>query len=191
MNIKSSQFVKSSVNLSQCPSNGLPEYAFIGRSNVGKSSLINAITNNKNLCKTSSMPGKTLTINHFLINDSFYIVDLPGYGFAKIGLKERQHLDNMISSYIINRKELRKLYVLLDSRHDLMNIDAIFIENVLDLDLEVAFVLTKADKLTTSKISAQLKNFGSALKALGAPDDMEIFCTSAEKKYGLENFVFD
>ncbi len=148
MIINNAEFVTSSAKLSQCPNTKLPEFAFIGRSNVGKSSFINLLTNNKNLTKTSSTPGKTLLINHFLINKSFYIVDLPGYGYAKISKREREKLEFMISNYIIKRKELERLFILVDARHKPMDIDLIFIENVIDINVPFDIIMTKCDKVS-------------------------------------------
>ncbi|MGI6718556.1 MAG: ribosome biogenesis GTP-binding protein YihA/YsxC [Bacteroidales bacterium] len=148
MIIKSAEFVTSSVKLSQCPNTNLPEFAFIGRSNVGKSSFINLLTNNNKLSKTSSTPGKTLLINHFLINNSFYIVDLPGYGYAKISKTEREKLEIMISNYIIKRHSLSRLFILIDARHEPMNIDLIFIENIIDINVPFDIIMTKCDKVS-------------------------------------------
>ena len=118
MNITSATYIGSKPNHTQCPNDGRPEYAFIGRSNVGKSSLINALTGRKNLALTSSTPGKTMCINHFLINEQWYIVDLPGYGYAQRGKKEVEKLKTMISSYVLEREQLTCLFVLIDIRHD-------------------------------------------------------------------------
>ena len=128
MIIKSATFVISNTNPAKCPDSTLPEYAFIGRSNVGKSSLINMLTGIKNLAMTSSKPGKTLLINHFLINEQWHLVDLPGYGYAKIGKDGRERLEAMIQSYISQRKQLINLFVLIDSRHEPQKIDFEFME---------------------------------------------------------------
>ncbi len=196
MIIKQAEFSRSSDRVSQCPDDNLPEFAFIGRSNVGKSSLINALVNNKNLCKTSSTPGKTRLINHFLINKEWYIVDLPGYGFAKVPQSERNKIERMISSYIIDRKQLRKLFILLDSRHEMMKIDSIFIDNVLDLNLPVAFVLTKCDKLSNAAVDRSVASFQKLLTKLfdgrgetSRSDKPEIIPTSAERKSGIDTLL--
>ena len=185
MIIKSAEFICSSPAIVNCPTTGLPEFAVIGRSNVGKSSLINALTNNKNLCKTSGKPGKTRLINHFLINKEWYLVDLPGYGFAKIPMNERKRLDQLISSYIINRKELKKLFILVDSRHEPMKIDMIFIENFIDLKISFAIVMTKCDKISTSVIKSNQKVLLDKISGIYYKD-LEIIPTSSEKKSGMD-----
>jgi GTP-binding protein len=135
-----------------CPKDNKPEYAFIGRSNVGKSTLINMLCNNKKLAKTSSTPGKTLLINHFLINDEWYIVDLPGYGYAKTTKSQKQIIEKMISSYILQRVQLTNVFVLIDIRHEMQTIDKEFIDWLGVSNIPFSIVFTKSDKLSVSKV---------------------------------------
>ncbi len=147
MKIKSAEFEISNTDFRKCPENGKPEYAFIGRSNVGKSSLINMLTNHKGLAKTSATPGKTLLINHFLINDEWYIVDLPGYGYARRGKDEREKLAKIIKSYILGREQMTNLFVLVDSRHEPQKIDVEFLQWLGENGVPFSIVFTKMDKL--------------------------------------------
>lgn len=147
MDIKKSEFTISSATVAQCPQTDLPEYAFIGRSNVGKSSLINMLCNHKGLAKTSATPGKTLLINHFIINNEWYIVDLPGYGFAKRSKTVQDKLRRMIESYILQRKQLVNLFVLVDIRHEQQKIDREFVDWLGQSGIPFAIVFTKADKV--------------------------------------------
>ncbi len=141
-----SEFVKSSAKLSECPKPDMPEYAFIGRSNVGKSSLINMLTSRKKLAKISSKPGKTQLINHFLIDNSWYLVDLPGYGWAQVSKKEKAAWKLMIDEYIFQRQNLATVFVLVDSRHEPQKIDIEFINTLGEQGVPFAILLTKADK---------------------------------------------
>ena len=188
MEIKKSVFTVSSSRLSMCPNDNKAEYAFIGRSNVGKSSLINMLCNHKNLAKTSSMPGKTLLINHFLINDEWFLVDLPGYGYAKRSKNERQKLEQMISSYILQREQLVNVFVLIDIRLEPQLIDLEFI-NWLGLSaIPFAIVFTKADKLSASKVNANAKKYMEKLSETW--EELPIyFITSAEKKTGRDEVL--
>lgn len=147
MEINRSEFTISSADISQCPKDNKAEYAFIGRSNVGKSSLINMLCNHKGLAKTSSTPGKTLLINHFIINNEWYLVDLPGYGFAKRSKTVQKKLEQMISSYILQRQQLINLFVLIDIRHDPQKIDMEFISWLGQSGIPFSIVFTKADKI--------------------------------------------
>lgn len=156
MVIHDAQFVISSVDYRQCPQDGKPEYAFIGRSNVGKSSLINMLTNRKSLAKTSSTPGKTLLINHFLINNEWYLVDLPGYGYARKGKKERDRLKKIIEGYVLGRSQMTLLFVLIDSRHEPQKIDLAFIDRLGENGIPFALVFTKSDKLSAGKLQTQI-----------------------------------
>ena len=147
MNIKSATFEISNTDVRKCPPGNKPEYAFIGRSNVGKSSLINMLTNKNGLAKTSSTPGKTLLINHFLINDAWYIVDLPGYGYAQRGKESREKLKHIIQSYILGRAQMTNLFVLVDSRHKPQKIDLEFMQWLGENEVPFSIVFTKMDKL--------------------------------------------
>lgn len=151
MKINSSEYIISSSTVSQCPTGDRPEFAFIGRSNVGKSSLINMLCNNKGLAKTSAIPGKTLLINHFLINREWFIVDLPGYGYAKRSKSVQKKLEQMISQYILMRPQLVNVFVLIDIRHEQMKIDREFIDWLGESRIPFSVVFTKADKLSKSK----------------------------------------
>lgn len=147
MNIKTAKFVISNTDFRKCPADVKPEYAFIGRSNVGKSSLINMLTQRTGLAKTSSTPGKTLLINHFLINDSWYLVDLPGYGYARRGKDEREKLQAIIRGYIMGRAQMTNLFVLVDSRHEPQKIDLEFMQWLGEQQVPFSIVFTKMDKL--------------------------------------------
>jgi GTP-binding protein len=150
MVIRSASFVTSSAKISQLPAPDFPEYAFIGRSNVGKSSLINMLVSRKGLAKISGSPGKTQTINHFIINESWYLVDLPGYGYAKVSRKTRDQWDNLFSSYIRMRENLISLFVLIDARHEPMASDLAFMERLALSGVPFARVFTKTDKLSSA-----------------------------------------
>lgn len=154
MTINSSEYVISSPVVSMCPKDDKPEYAFIGRSNVGKSSLINMLCRHKNLAKTSSTPGKTLLINHFIINKEWYLVDLPGYGFAKRSKTVQKKIEQMVSSYILQREQLVCTFVLIDIRHDPQQIDREFIDWLGESGIPFAIIFTKADKLSVPKTRA-------------------------------------
>ena len=154
MTINSSEYVISSPVVSMCPKDDKPEYAFIGRSNVGKSSLINMLCRHKNLAKTSSTPGKTLLINHFIINKEWYLVDLPGYGFAKRSKTVQKKIEQMVSSYILQREQLVCTFVLIDIRHDPQQIDRAFIDWLGESGIAFAIIFTKADKLSVPKARA-------------------------------------
>ena len=159
MVIRSSTYVISSPDYTLCPAPDRPEYAFIGRSNVGKSSLINMLTNNSHLAKTSGTPGKTQLINHFNINDEWYIVDLPGYGFAKVSQSERNRWEQMIENYLRKRETLVSVFVLIDSRHSPQKIDLEFLERLRKWDIPFSLVFTKADKENQRTVSQNVKSF--------------------------------
>ena len=169
MNIKNAEFIISNTDYKSCPAPQLPEYAFIGRSNVGKSSLINALANNNKLAKTSATPGKTQLINHFLINNTWYLVDLPGYGFAKTSKTKRANFEEMISQYLIYRTNLVCLFVLIDSRHKAQLIDQEFMQWLAIQKIAFAIVFTKGDKLgkNTPEITKDSRN-PSIVKINGA-----------------------
>ncbi|MDE6860747.1 MAG: ribosome biogenesis GTP-binding protein YihA/YsxC [Duncaniella sp.] len=188
MIINSARFAISNSNPSKCPSDKRHEYAFIGRSNVGKSSLINMLTGNSKLAKTSSTPGKTLLINHFLINDQWYIVDLPGYGFAKRGKEQREALEKMIRGYILNREEMTSLFVLIDSRHAPMKIDLEFINWLGENGVPFAIVFTKLDKM--GPVAGKKNVEAYCKKLLEEWEELPpVFLTSSEDKRGKEELL--
>ena len=163
MEIKAAEYLQSEVDWRKCPTPDKPEYAFIGRSNVGKSSLINMLTNNRNLAKTSSKPGKTQTINHFLINKTWYLVDLPGYGFAKTAKTNRERWKKMISDYLLHRENLQVVFVLVDSRLEPQQIDVDFINNLGENGIPFAIIFTKADKISTGKAMSNIQKLKNRL----------------------------
>ena len=183
MVIKTAEFIKSSGKWQECPEATLPEYAFIGRSNVGKSSLINAILNHKDLAKTSQTPGKTQLINHFIINESWYLTDLPGYGYARVSKTMRRDFEKLITNYILNRKNLVNLFVLVDVRHTPQQIDLEFIGWCGENGVPFSIAFTKADKIKPNTVLANVENYRNEL--LKTWEDLpEIYITSAEKKQG-------
>lgn len=159
MDIRTAEFVVSNTDVSKCPTGNLPEYAFIGRSNVGKSSLINLLTARKGLAMTSATPGKTMLINHFLINKNWYIVDLPGYGYAKRGQKGQEQIRTVIANYILRREQMTNLFVLIDCRHEPQPIDLDFMAWLGRHGIPFSIVFTKADKLTSGKLDKQVKTY--------------------------------
>jgi len=185
MRITEAKFAGSCAKAALKPSRKLPEFAFIGRSNVGKSSLINMLCGNKKLAKTSSTPGKTKLINHFLINDSWYLVDLPGYGFAKISKSERDGLRKMINDYIQNSEEMVLLFVLVDSRHDIQKIDIEFLSGLGENGIPFAIIFTKGDKLGPNALKAQIERDKEILSEWW--EEMPpMFSSSAESGMGRE-----
>ena len=164
MRISEAKFAGSSTRVCQKPRRRLPEFAFIGRSNVGKSSLINALCGNGRLALTSSTPGKTKLVNHFLINDSWYLVDLPGYGYAKAGRKGREQIAAVIDDYILNSEDLVLLFVLIDSRHDIGTLDRDFIARLGEEGIPFAIVMTKCDKQGPNVLAAQIERDMEILK---------------------------
>ena len=195
MRIQTASFAGSSVKLSGRPLRKLPEFAFIGRSNVGKSSLINMLctgaykeTKGNELAKTSSNPGKTICINHFLINDSWYIVDMPGYGYAKLGKQQREALAKMNNEYLSKSEELVNLFILIDSRHNLQGIDLEFLKSVGEAGIPFAIIFTKADKLGKNALPKQIENIKKEI--LEYWEEMPpYFVTSAEKGTGREEVI--
>lgn len=164
MEIKSAEFIISNTDVNKCPQHSMPEYAFIGRSNVGKSSLINMLTNRKGLAMTSATPGKTLLINHFLINKSWYLVDLPGYGYAKRGQKQQAELTRIINDYVLERPQLTSLFVLIDSRLEPQKIDVDFINWLGENAVPFGIIFTKADKLGRGKLGLNVQRFLDNMK---------------------------
>jgi len=183
MDIKSAQFVISNTDFNKCPAPVLPEYAFIGRSNVGKSSLINMLCVRKDMAKTSGKPGKTQLINHFLINQNWYLVDLPGYGYAQVSRDKRDKWDQFIKEYIVNRPNLMCMMVLIDARLEPQRVDLEFIQWLGENGIPFVMVFTKMDKLTKTKIAANLKNYKNEL-ATTWEIMPEMYYTSAEEKTG-------
>jgi len=171
-----------------CPQDTKPEYAFIGRSNVGKSSLINMLTNHKKLAKTSQTPGKTLLINHFIINKEWYLVDLPGYGFAKRSKKELARLDQMIRGYILQREQLVNVFVLVDVRLEAQAIDLEFINWLGESSVPFAIVFTKADKLTQNKVAQNVEAYKKKLSEIWE-ELPPIYITSSESRKGREELL--
>lgn len=183
MTFKTAEFIISSTDYKKCPPGDKPEYAFIGRSNVGKSSLINMLTNHKNLAKTSSTPGKTQLINHFLVDNQWYLVDLPGYGWAKVSKSKKQQWKKMITAYLLNRDNLYLLFILLDSRRLPQQLDMDFIHWSGENGIPLAIIFTKSDKISKNTMFAHRKAIESRLK-----EDWEelpkIFTSSATNKTG-------
>ncbi|MDO4224352.1 MAG: ribosome biogenesis GTP-binding protein YihA/YsxC [Bergeyella zoohelcum] len=188
MIIKNVDFVKSSGKWQECPEPNLPEYAFIGRSNVGKSSLINAMMNRKDLAKTSQTPGKTQLINHFLVNDEWFLTDLPGYGYAKVSKSIRKDFEKLITNYILNRKNLVNLFVLVDSRHTPQKIDIEFMQWCGESQIPFSIVFTKADKLKPNALKTNIEKYKTEL--LNYWEELpNLYTTSAEKKEGTEEIL--
>ncbi len=188
MKITSAKYIGSQSRADKCPTDGRPEYAFIGRSNVGKSSLINALTERKNLALTSSTPGKTMCINHFLINEDWYLVDLPGYGYAQRGKKAMEQLRQMISHYVLEREQLTCLFVLIDIRHDPQAADMGFLAFLGEHGVPFAIVFTKADKLKNAQIKPAVEKYLAALMEQWEELPPH-FITSASTKLGREELL--
>jgi len=188
MDIKSAEFIISNTDYLKCPDSKLPEYAFIGRSNVGKSSLINMLCNRKDLAMTSSRPGKTLLINHFLINKNWHLVDLPGYGYATAGKKMRDQLQDIIESYILNREQLTCLFLLIDCRHEPQKIDLEFMEWLGENGVPFSIVFTKLDKLTHAKGKSNVQTYKDKLSEQWE-ELPPIFLTSSEKRVGRDEIL--
>ncbi len=188
MEIKSAKFIISNTDIKKCPQDNKNEYAFIGRSNVGKSSLINMLTGKKSLAMTSATPGKTMLINHFLINDAWYLVDLPGYGYAQRGKDSRKQLKNIIESYILNRETMVNLFLLIDSRHKPQKIDKEFMQWLGENGVPFSLVFTKLDKLSSSAAKKAIEVYCDELK-----NDWEelppVFKTSSIDKRGRNELL--
>ena len=188
MEIKSAEFIISNTDVNKCPQHSMPEYAFIGRSNVGKSSLINMLTNRKGLAMTSATPGKTLLINHFLINKSWYLVDLPGYGYAKRGQKQQAELTRIINDYVLERPQLTSLFVLIDSRLEPQKIDVDFINWLGENAVPFGIIFTKADKLGRGKLGLNVQRFLDNMKEQWE-DLPPYFITSSLDKSGRDEVL--
>lgn len=186
--IKSAKFVISNTDIKKCPNDGKPEYAFIGRSNVGKSSLINALTGHRKLAMTSATPGKTLLINHFIVNDEWYLVDLPGYGYSKRSKVQNEQLQHIISNYILGREAMTLLFVLIDCRHEPQKIDLEFFQWLGENGVPFSIIFTKADKLTRSTLASNVAAYKTRLL-----EDWEelppVFVTSSETGVGREDLL--
>lgn len=188
MDIKEAKFIISNTDIKLCPTDGKPEYAFIGRSNVGKSSLINMITEKKDLAKTSGRPGKTQLINHFLINGDWYLVDLPGYGYAKASKTSRNQWEKFISEYLMKRETLINIFVLIDSRLEVQKIDLEFMTWCAEKQLPFSMVFTKIDKLSSSALQKNLAAYKKEM--LKYWEELPpVFTTSAESKFGREKLL--
>lgn len=186
--IKTAEFIKSSGKWQDCPDPVLPEYAFIGRSNVGKSSLINAMANKKDLAKTSQTPGKTQLINHFLINEEWYLTDLPGYGYAKVSKSLRKDFEKLITQYILNRTNLVNLFVLIDIRHSPQQIDLDFMQWCGESGIPFSIVFTKADKLRGNAAVKNTEEYRKKMEEFW--DELPpMYITSAEKKQGGDEIL--
>lgn len=188
MIVKDAKFIKSSPDYTLCPQTGLPEYAFIGRSNVGKSSLINMLTNRHKLAQVSSTPGKTVMINHFLINDEWYLVDLPGYGYAKTHKSKRNELKYMNENYILKREQLTLLFVLIDGRHEPQKIDLDFINYLGENQTPFALIFTKADKISKTAFNHNIESFKTKLSEMWE-EFPPIFVESAEIRLGKQDIL--
>ncbi len=188
MIIKDARFIISNTDINQCPKDGLPEYAFIGRSNVGKSSLINMLVEKKDLAKTSGRPGKTQLINHFLINKEWYLVDLPGYGYAKASKSSRNTWERFIADYLTKRETLINIFVLLDSRLEPQKIDLEFMTWCAEEQLPFSMVFTKIDKLSSSALQKNLAAYKKEM--LKHWESLPpLFTTSSESKFGREKLL--
>jgi len=188
MEIKSAEFVISNADVKKCPADGKVEYAFIGRSNVGKSSLINMLTRNKKLAMTSATPGKTLLINHFLINKSWYLVDLPGYGFAQRNKKTQEKITKIIEDYILTREQMANLFLLIDIRLEPQKIDLEFMEWLGENGIPFAIVFTKADKLTNGKNKSNVQKYLAKIKQ-SWEELPPYFITSSESRLGRDELL--
>jgi GTP-binding protein len=189
MEIKQAEFVSSEADVAKCPPPaGKPEFAFIGRSNVGKSSLLNMLTNRKNLAKTSNKPGKTQTINHFIINEQWYLVDLPGYGYASVSKEKREGFGKSIENYILKRENLHCLFILLDVRLEPQKIDLEFIRWVGEKEIPLCLVFTKADKLTKHQLNRNVSIYKSTLEKEWE-ELPSLIVTSSTSKMGKEEVL--
>ncbi|WP_395059315.1 ribosome biogenesis GTP-binding protein YihA/YsxC [Flavobacterium sp.] len=189
MKINTAEFIISNSIVSLCPQERLPEYAFIGRSNVGKSSLINMLTNHKSLAKTSGRPGKTQLINHFKINNNWFLVDLPGYGYAKVSKRTKEVFQQFITDYFEKREQLVCAFVLIDIRHEAQQIDLEFITYLGEIELPFCIVFTKADKISKGKVDQHVAAYRKALLANNWAEMPHHFVTSATEHTGKESLL--
>ncbi|MFB9078886.1 ribosome biogenesis GTP-binding protein YihA/YsxC [Flavobacterium procerum] len=189
MKINTAEFIISNSDVAKCPKDFLPEYAFIGRSNVGKSSLINMITNNKNLAKTSARPGKTQLINHFKINNNWFLVDLPGYGYAKVSKKTKSIFQKFITDYFETREQLVCAFVLIDIRHEAQNIDIEFMSYMGESEIPFCIIFTKADKIGKMKIQSNIAAYKKQMFANNWAEMPQYFITSSLESSGKEELL--
>lgn len=189
MQIKSAEFVISNSDASKCPNTMIPEYAFIGRSNVGKSSLINMLTGRKNLAKTSGKPGKTQLINHFLINKNWHLVDLPGYGYARVSKKEKKYFQKFITDYFEQRRQLISAFVLVDCRHEPQPIDTEFMEYLGEREIPFSIIFTKADKLKPAALERNIQQYQKILLEGAWLEFPNYFVSSSSKSIGKEDIL--
>jgi GTP-binding protein len=189
MKIKSADFVMSNSDVAKCPNEPLPEYAFIGRSNVGKSSLINMLTDRRSLAKTSGRPGKTQLINHFKINGNWFLVDLPGYGYARVSKKDKKTFQKYITDYFIKRKQLVSAFVLVDIRHEPQKIDMEFMEHLGENEIPFSIIFTKADKLKPKVIEKKVDSYIKELLSGVWEEAPNYFVTSSSKKIGRDELL--
>lgn len=189
MKINTAEFIVSNSDVKKCPNEPIPEYAFIGRSNVGKSSLINMLTNNKNLAKTSSRPGKTQLINHFKINSNWFLVDLPGYGYAKVSKSTKSTFQKFITEYFEKREQLVSAFVLVDIRHEAQKIDLEFINYLGESGVPFGIIFTKADKISKGSVQKHIAAYKKALLANGWEEIPPYFVTSSEDGTGKDEVL--
>ncbi len=189
MLIKSAEFVVSNTDVAKCPRSIIPEYAFIGRSNVGKSSLINMLTQRKNLAKTSGKPGKTQLINHFLINKKWHLVDLPGYGYARVSKSAKKTFQKFITSYFEKRKQLVSAFVLIDCRHEPQGIDKSFMQYLGEEGIPFAIIFTKADKLKPNTLNSNIENYKTEMLSGLWEEFPPYFTSSSSSGLGREEVL--
>ena len=189
MKIKLAEFIISNTDVAKCPKENLPEYAFIGRSNVGKSSLINMLVDNKNLAKTSGRPGKTQLINHFKINNEWFLVDLPGYGYAQVSKSKRRTFQKFITDYFFKRKQLVCTFLLVDVRHEPQKIDLEFMRFLGENEIPFCIVFTKSDKINTVKINKNIQIYEQKMLQSGWESIPQTFVTSASSKTGRDELL--
>ena len=189
MQIKSAEFVVSNSEVSKCPNTMIPEYAFIGRSNVGKSSLINMLTARKNLAKTSGKPGKTQLINHFLINKNWHLVDLPGYGYARVSKKDKKYFQKFITNYFEQRRQLISAFILVDCRHEPQPIDTEFMEYLGEREIPFSIIFTKADKLKPNALERNIQEYKRILLEGAWLEFPNYFVSSSSKNTGKEEIL--